>query len=283
MKVIKGLSVFFFLAVGFSSCFDPPEFPNQPEIGYEDIYFKVTPDVVIPDTLVIVITFKDGDGDLGLSQDDPQYRSDPYHQLYFYQENNTQKLSTFTVRSTTNIQYEILDIPNPSLGKLIFPRTKKKINYDTLPEYTCRNYTYLAGRNLLIEETDLAALDSFVKFTDTLTSSTSKFYQLLDTLYFTPNPNYNNITVDFMIKNNNGSFTKYDWGCISAFDQRFPVLSENTKVPLEGSLAYRMIGTGFTSLFGGKTMKLRIQIKDRALNSSNIIETPEFTLDKIRR
>jgi hypothetical protein len=30
-------------------------------------------------------------------------------------------------------------------------------------------------------------------------------------------------------------------------------------------------------------MKLRVQIKDRALHKSNVIETPAFTLDKIRK
>ena len=281
MKIIKGLGIFFFLAIGFSSCFDPPEFPNRPEIGYEDIYFKVTPNIVDADTLALVITFKDGDGDLGLSEDDPTYKSFPYNDVFFYQENSTEKLSTYTVTSNTNEQYQILDIPNPAAGKLIFPRTKKTDN--TLPEYNCLNYTYIAGRNLLIEENDLAVLDSFVKITDTLTSSTSRFFEILDTLYYTPNPNYYNISVDFMIKNNDGSFTKYDWGCLPAYNQRFPVLSENKDVPLEGNLTYRMIGTGFQTLFNGKTMQLKVAIKDRALNESDTITTPEFTLDKIRR
>jgi len=34
-----------------------------------------------------------------------------------------------------------------------------------------------------------------------------------------------------------------------------------------------MLSTGFKALFGGKKLKLSIQVKDRALNRSNIIET----------
>ena len=42
-----------------------------------------------------------------------------------------------------------------------------------------------------------------------------------------------------------------------------------------------MQNLGFVHLFQDKKMKLKIYIQDRALNRSNILETPEFYLSEI--
>jgi hypothetical protein len=39
-----------------------------------------------------------------------------------------------------------------------------------------------------------------------------------------------------------------------------------------------MTSRGFIILFGGKRIKLRMMIRDRALHESNVIETPVFQL-----
>jgi hypothetical protein len=46
---------------------------------------------------------------------------------------------------------------------------------------------------------------------------------------------------------------------------------------------YAMVGSGFLNTFSVSTLKLEVQIKDRELNKSNIITTPEFTLNGIRK
>jgi hypothetical protein len=109
---------------------------------------------------------------------------------------------------------------------------------------------------------------------------------VVDTLYFQLNPDYNNITVEFLVKNSDGTFTEFDWreafnypNCGISFDGRFPILfKDKPGAPLEGKIKYGMGSIGFKILFSTKTLKLRIQIKDRALNTSNFIETAEFTL-----
>ncbi|NJN42589.1 MAG: hypothetical protein HC811_10540 [Flammeovirgaceae bacterium] len=57
---------------------------------------------------------------------------------------------------------------------------------------------------------------------------------VVDTLYFELNPNYYNFFVDFLIKNNDGTFTEFDWqtafiypNCGITFDGRFPILSKD--------------------------------------------------------
>ena len=56
------------------------------------------------------------------------------------------------------------------------------------------------------------------------------------------------------------------------------VLSD-TKRPLSGSLQYEMVTSGMKSIFGNKPLKLKVRIRDRSLNNSNYIETPDFTLE----
>ncbi len=106
--------------------------------------------------------------------------------------------------------------------------------------------------------------------------------QINDTVHVEVNPNSFNIDVDFFIKRN-GEYSEFDWrrefgpfSCIT-FDGRFPPLnSEEFERPLAGSLSYSMVSSGFLPIFGNDSLQLRIQIKDRALNFSNIAESPDF-------
>ncbi len=105
---------------------------------------------------------------------------------------------------------------------------------------------------------------------------------ILDTVYVEINQNSFNIEVDFFLKRN-GEYEEFEWrrefgpfSCIT-FDGRYPPLNTaEFERPLAGSLSYSMISSGFVPLFGNDTLQLRIQIKDRALNVSNIVESPDF-------
>lgn len=102
--------------------------------------------------------------------------------------------------------------------------------------------------------------------------------------YKRDNPLHTNIEVEFWVKNGN-SYTLFDWEkeyCEVAFNQRLPELSDKPG-PLEGNLKYSMNSLGIRATFSIKTLKLRIKIRDRSYHVSNIIETGDFTLDKIAR
>ncbi len=114
----------------------------------------------------------------------------------------------------------------------------------------------------------------------------------IDTFYYRANPHAHNIKVQYFVKNFDGSFTEFKWTeqfgypfCATSFDGRFPILSKNLsqKIPLEGTIRYGMVSSGFLALFSIKTLKLKITIEDRALNQSNTVESPEFTLQSIKR
>ncbi len=216
-----------------SGCYNPPEFPVEPTIQFSDIIYKQVENR--PDSLILVIEFQDGDGDLGLRADE---YNPPYNDVwYFYKD----------------IEERIL----LSYGDRFAPP------WDTLPPYEfpyiCQNYTFNHG------------IEGYEE----------------DTLYFQQNQNHWNIFVRYFVKNN-GIYSEFDWElafepqCSDSFNGRFPILSDQANnSPLEGKLRYGMTSTGFIFLFRNDTMKLEVMIKDRALHSSNIIETPEFVLKNI--
>jgi hypothetical protein len=283
MKIIKSLSIFSILVVLFGSCFNPPEFSTTPHIEFNDIFFKVTPSAVDPDSLIVVISFKDGDGDLGLSPNDIQ---EPFQEgSYFLESNGVLK------PVTTQERYN--DLPpfiNPSgvNGKLATVRTPNLPPF--IPPNTCLNYKY---GEVYISEENKSIFDQTYNLTQTLKSPNNPTaYVLLDTFYYEFNPNHYNIDVDFLIKAptdpnaDSEGFIVFDWrvasNCSSNFYGRFPVLSDKKRA-LEGTLRYGMKSSGFQPLLGSKTIKLQITIRDKALNTSNTIRTPEFTLNKITR
>jgi len=297
MKLIKGLGLLSFLLIFSGSCFEPPEFPVVPQIEFERIEFVDTPDPSEFDSLNLYLNFKDGNGDLGFYET-PEDISAPYHNADFYLENNgtLQPLETYAVYNPeTKVEYQFLDIPDPTAGKLVVFRTREKPGYGFLPQtYHCSSYEFLGGPpdptnssdglRLLIEKEDRAALDPMVQLVDSIPGADGKtivLYQIRDTLYYTPNPNHYNIEVDFLVKDPTapGGFKEFDWQkeFCTTFDGRFPVFSDKES-SIDGTLRYSMTSFGFTTLFSIKTLKLRVSIRDRQLNQSNIIETPEFTL-----
>src|SRR5687768_907966 len=88
MKVVKALAIFSFFSILLGSCFNPPEFPDEPEISYEDIVFRDVADNRQPDSLILYITFKDGNGDLGLDPEAPEHLTAPYNNSDYFQTNS---------------------------------------------------------------------------------------------------------------------------------------------------------------------------------------------------
>ena len=233
MHLIRGFTLFAIILTGVSACFNPPEFPVEPQIEFESIQYKEygTGFDTEFDSLILTISFKDGDGDLGL---DPAENDEPYNNKFYF----------------------------IAGGQYITYKTKRtNPNYDTLPAfvkpYNCINWEIYKENNIT-----------------------------KDTLYFQLNPDYYNITIEFLVKNSDGTFTEFNWQeafnypfCGGTFDGRFPILfKDKPGAPLEGIIRYGMGSTGFKVFFSTKTLKLRVQIKDRALNRSNFVETNEFTL-----
>ncbi len=238
-----------FIALFLASCFEPPVYSKIPAIEFDNITFIDVANPSDPDSLILSIKFKDGDGDLGLDANNPYDTMYPYHNKAFF--------------DTTGAKYYY-----PAFDPFFISYKTKRTNpkFDTLPAfakpYYCVNWEVKTSGNKV------------------------------DTFYYELNPNHHNIFIDFLVKNNDGTFKEFDWmkefaypNCGITLDGRFPVLSKDLgrASPLDGKIRYAMGSVGYTILFSIKTLKLRIMIQDRGLNKSNIIETPEFTLQQIKK
>jgi len=108
-----------------------------------------------------------------------------------------------------------------------------------------------------------------------------------DTVYVKRNIYHYNFLLYFLIKEDDGSFREFspalERNCAPPYHGRYFILNTAGDVrPLEGELQYNLV-SGFRLLFRNEIIKLRIQIFDRALNESNIIETDEFNINDIIR
>lgn len=108
-----------------------------------------------------------------------------------------------------------------------------------------------------------------------------------DTIYVERNPDHFNFFLTFMIKEDDGSFREYspalERNCAPPYNGRYFVLNTARDIrPLTGELQYSLV-SGFRLLFRNDIIKIRIQINDRALNKSNILETDEFNINDIIR
>lgn len=296
MKILTRLAIPGLVLAMFNSCFDPPQYSIVPNIEYQDIEFVEVGDFSDADTILLYINFRDGDGDLGLAATE---NSDPYHDSDYFLEDGTGGL----IRVPTEVVYS--DIPgiiklSGQQGKLATVRTRNKPGYSYLPTFDrngCpRFYThngvpdtaYYKHSPVYVSEVDAHIIDDTYYIEDTLESANfPDLYVVHDTVYYEPNIYHNNIQVDWLVKNNDGTFSVFDWTatmpeCGPVFEGRFPVLEDKTRA-VEGTLRYSMTSTGFLQLFSIKTLKLRISIWDRSLHQSNIIETRQFTLNDIRK
>ena len=238
---------FYILTFIIIGCDNNNDISEVPFISHENISFKKSQDNIIQDSLILTINFTDGDGDLGLSNEEIYYPYHPYNAII------DENLNWVTIGSKEITPPLYVYEPNGLLSLYS--------NEDNRPSFNCENYII-----------------------DTISSSTE-----LDTFYIQKNENNKNIYVEFYKKVGN-DFELIDWkkifdeeyGCGIDFNSRFPPLNiGNSSQLLNGKLRYGMVSYGFDMVLKNDIFKLKVYIKDRALNQSNIIETPEVTLEEI--
>ncbi len=249
MKGIRSLSWIAILGIFVLACQEAPQYSEIPAIEFESIVFKDLKDPSSADSLVLSIKFRDGDGNIGVDAVETQ---EPYNGKYYVRFPDRVFLTDYTP-GTTYVNY----------------KTKRTVaGYDTLPAfvkpYNCTNWEVITQNQ-----------------------------KVLDTVYFQLNPNQYNIFITFQMKDASGNFQDFEWTnvftyplCeVSGFSGRFPVLSKDLSQPgpLEGTIRYAMTSAGFNFIFSIRTLRLKVKIQDRALNKSNEIFTPEFTLQSIKK
>lgn len=281
--MFRRLLVVVFCSAFITSCFSPPEYPKTPEIAFKSITYSKggqplpdDPSQVAADSIILVLSFKDGDGDVGIGSSE---NYPPFNDRWYY----VKPISGPPVSSPDEcLDGRCWDIDKDNtqidkyIAKYVDYSDRKKAGYDTLKgfvkPFNCINW-------------DVVYWDHD-KNKDTPTV-------VLDTLFFTLNPHYNNIFVEFETKVDDPSnptntyetfneqvFFTYPSCGVRTFHGRIPILSEdlNSDTPLEGQIRYAIPSTSFETIFGAKTLRLRVYIEDRALHKSNTVFTRDFTL-----
>ncbi len=249
------------------ACSPPPKLPATPLIVFEKAEFW---DMGLqnPDSLIITISFEDGDSDLGLNQGDYFILRDP-NKVYLYN-----AISAFEIKRDIG---RVFFFDNDGEFLRLNSKWKKPFPYDTLPDfvhpYNCTNYT----TDSLIYVNPVDNTRIVVK----------------DTLYYKTSVQNFNYTIEFLIKQSDGSFKRFPWesflgapSCGESFNTRFTQadlgISTGDSGPIQGFLTYQMTSRGFIFELRNVVFKLRIQIFDRSLNASNFVESEELTLDEIQ-
>ncbi len=249
MRLAKSLLSIIAISVLLLACNRPPDLSVVPAIAWEGVEFRVeNPGDPLQERTVlrVSIQIEDGDGDLGLSADDDGFIYAPYHVVF----NNDGEPVQFGERP------------------------------EDPPFFTCLDYVDESRENIDLNNDQ----------------------DLNDTIRIEFNDDQYNFLIDFFRKRN-GVFEEVDIRaqppgsanvttlCNTSFDGRFPCLSSNENPceyiegadrPIRGVLNYDIESFLFLPIFRTDTLMVRIHVKDRALNESNVIESPEFTLQGVQ-
>jgi hypothetical protein len=279
MKATRPLFLFIFSII-MASCFDSPEFSKTPKIEFRNLYFGygATPSQL--DSLVVELSFEDGDGDLGL---DDSYRNFPYHEFdLFLGDGNVKTATVRNFYSAPTAILPVLDVPDGATGKLV-----RYGDLPGLPPDNCENFKDL---DLIVSKSDDDIFDSTYTFKDE-----GEYYVVSGKFHVELNKYANNIFVRFYrnpTPNNPDGWYEYKWPFCPNFDGRFTVLSDEA-TPLSGTMRYTMSSYGFASEMGNpeELWKLSFTIVDQARRGynpdndaeDNTVFSPPFTLNEITR
>ena len=129
MRWIRSFSVAVVLILLVDSCLKQPEYNVIPDITLQDLIFKPKTSQSL-DSLNIILHFKDGDGDLGISDTSA---FDSHNPVYFAYDTITYQVGV-TVYKTT---------PLPGAYKFLDYKARKLAQFDTLPALNCTNWEIL--------------------------------------------------------------------------------------------------------------------------------------------
>jgi len=113
-RVLKYFGIFLFTSLIILSCIREEEYPIIPEIKFEDFTLLYNPNSGLIERGVLKISFKDGDGDIGLYQHDTAPPYDLNFFITYYEIQNRDTVEIFLVdpgtgdTSTFNARIPIL-------------------------------------------------------------------------------------------------------------------------------------------------------------------------------
>jgi hypothetical protein len=231
------------------------------------------------DTLRLTFEFTDGIFDYGLN---PEVTYSPFHRLnFFYAHNWTDQ--KFPIKAAPFLNdYYIVNRPFLSTQLVTFEFLRA---IGQSPQFSCWEFM-TASVAVKVQDGQMIINQNRIVDTITVAGLQEAVFILKDTFLFEHNRSHNNLFVEYLVEQANGSFKMFDFKkefCQTDFNARVPeILGMNGRTgPFEVKtlsnqkvkISYKMANAGLRGLFGGKRIKLRVSIIDRSLNESNVVET----------
>jgi hypothetical protein len=246
-----GFSIVTFLGLlAMGSCFNPPELSNTPYIKVEGVRTVEVPGIAI-DSLIVSVYFEDGDGDIGIGANE---NAPPFNEWWFFLKNPSNNCDPGVAVPCKKVSFVDMRRLDDYVSYKLRGTTA---GYDTLPEYMCTRYYEVKEIVDQVPKTK-------------------------DILYAELNPRYNNFLADLFVKNGLSS-SKFEFpNCeIHGLNGRLPILARDgdlsLHLPLKGTITYKVTSSSFYGVLRNETVKLRVQLIDRAGNVSNEAFSNDFT------
>jgi hypothetical protein len=224
------------------SCQSPTEVVSPiPAIEVVDFRFG-SGGSILADTLQIKFKITDGDGNMG----EESTTVDGYRTVF---DKKTGQFVPYADDSTNLIQY------------------RDRRTNDTLPALGCGHWFVTYGNGIIAS----------------------------DTIYYQYNRNYFNFQADLYYQDG-ANWVQYDPLTSFSFPNCFIVFADGLIPPLQGNVSagpftytprlfihgglmtYSLTSALFKLMFGGKNIKIKFHVRDRAMNNSNIAETPTLMM-----
>mgnify|MGYP003345295167 CR=1 FL=1 len=161
------------------------QYPDTPLITYNSVIFKDCINPSVADTLILKVDFKDGDGNLGI---DGQDNSPPFNNRWYFRINPASQCESGLAEPCSKIKRSSFD-PARLNDYVTYKLRRTNPKYYTLPAFTspynCTNYEIIYDNELL---------------------------KPVDTIYMQLNKGFFNFYMDIYVKQNNGSFQKFEIG-----------------------------------------------------------------------
>lgn len=232
------------------SCYEEENFPDTPNIEFEDIVFVDTETI---DSLILTFTFEDGGADIGLDPVDADLlRPWQVYDVIIDAEDSAIVISEDDIVLPLYKAPVFIDQQNGEIAYFYFPEFKELYSEtDNRPGYSCDNYEIIES----------------------------------DTFYVRRNEFYNNFHIEFQ-KKSGASYVPIDFNAIFAnpdcslgeFDGRIPYYDNEG---ISGTFHYAMISQAFRLAFLDDSIRVQFYVYDRKLNRSNVVTSPGFLLKDI--
>ncbi|BDD03229.1 hypothetical protein [Aureibacter tunicatorum] len=244
-------------------CKFPENYPDEPQIALKNVSFEKDEDNVSYTAVVVDLEFTDGNGDLGLYEDETY---EPYHFREISLNNEGKWIEKFG--SNKNIESNF--IINNRVDSVHFIRgisqdsivVKFSSGFESRAEEFGENYYWYT-------------LDYWHPYSDNQDKQSS-------TILVKNNPNSSNLFIE-IYKKQNGEFSLLSFGDIQSeqFKNRFTRLDQGREGdPLEGEIQYNFDVPSIRFLVKRfDTLKVKAWIQDRALNKSNVVEGGPYILE----